>query len=45
MTRYIIARVPRAYRWLRFICAMYIVGCLVGPFIATAVALAETVSR
>jgi fucose permease len=34
-----------AHRWLAFIHAMYMAGCLVGPFVATAVASAGTHSR
>lgn len=34
-----------AHRWLAFIHAMYMAGCLVAPFVATAVASAETPSR
>ncbi|TFA99680.1 Bypass of stop codon protein 6 [Trichoderma ghanense] len=38
--------VPRgAHRWLAFIHAMYMAGCLVGPFVSTAVASAGEVSR
>ncbi|KAJ5924216.1 Major facilitator superfamily domain general substrate transporter [Penicillium verhagenii] len=34
-----------AHRWLGFIHAMYMAGCLVGPFVATAVASANTDSK
>lgn len=34
-----------AHRWLAFIHAMYMAGCLVGPFVSTAVASAGAVSR
>ncbi|KAK1238408.1 hypothetical protein MKX07_006554 [Trichoderma sp. CBMAI-0711] len=34
-----------AHRWLAFIHAMYMAGCLVGPFVSTAVASAGEVSR
>ncbi|KAJ5266605.1 Major facilitator superfamily domain general substrate transporter [Penicillium angulare] len=34
-----------AHRWLGFIHAMYMAGCLVGPFAATAVASADTESQ
>ncbi|KAH6605541.1 MSF permease [Trichoderma cornu-damae] len=34
-----------AHRWLAFIHAMYMAGCLVGPFASTAVASAGEVSR
>ncbi|PTB62001.1 MFS general substrate transporter [Trichoderma citrinoviride] len=38
--------VPKgAHRWLAFIHAMYMAGCLVGPFVATAVASAGEFSR
>lgn len=38
--------VPKgAHRWLAFIHAMYMAGCLVGPFVSTAVASAGEVSR
>lgn len=37
--------VPRAHLWLAFIHAMYSGGCLVAPFVATAVATANTPSR
>ncbi|KAL4781251.1 major facilitator superfamily domain-containing protein [Aspergillus varians] len=33
-----VATVKGAHRWLGFIHAMYMAGCLVGPFVATAVA-------
>lgn len=33
-----VATVPGAHRWLGFIHAMYMLGCMVGPFIATALA-------
>ncbi|KAK2740520.1 hypothetical protein FQN55_008863 [Onygenales sp. PD_40] len=33
-----VAEVKGAHRWLGFIHAMYMAGCLVGPFVATAVA-------
>jgi hypothetical protein len=34
-----------AHRWLGFIHAMYMAGCLAGPFVATAVASANTDSQ
>lgn len=34
-----------AHRWLSFIHAMYMAGCLVGPFVATGVASANVQSR
>lgn len=40
-----VTKVPRAHRWLGFIHAMYMAGCLVGPFVATAIASAGTTSR
>jgi fucose permease len=35
-----VASVKAAHRWLGFIHAMYMAGCLVGPFVSTAVASA-----
>lgn len=32
-----VAKVPQAHRWLGFIHAMYMLGCLTGPFVATLV--------
>ncbi|KAL1957552.1 hypothetical protein VTO42DRAFT_5779 [Malbranchea cinnamomea] len=40
-----VATVKAAHRWLGFIHAMYMGGCLVGPFVATGVASANTPSR
>jgi fucose permease len=40
-----VSKLPGAHRWLGFIHAMYMAGCLVGPFVATAVASAGTISR
>ncbi|KAF5861580.1 hypothetical protein ETB97_012830 [Aspergillus alliaceus] len=40
-----VASVKAAHRWLGFIHAMYMAGCLAGPFISTAVASAGTQSR
>lgn len=40
-----VTKLPSAHRWLGFIHAMYMAGCLVGPFVATAVASAGAVSR
>ncbi|KAE8154699.1 major facilitator superfamily domain-containing protein, partial [Aspergillus avenaceus] len=40
-----VASVKAAHRWLGFIHAMYMAGCLAGPFISTAVASAGTRSR
>ncbi|GAB1201186.1 hypothetical protein APSETT444_010574 [Aspergillus pseudonomiae] len=40
-----VASVKAAHRWLGFIHAMYMAGCLTGPFIATAVASAGAQSR
>ncbi|THC94356.1 hypothetical protein EYZ11_006154 [Aspergillus tanneri] len=40
-----VASVKAAHRWLGFIHAMYMAGCLVGPFVSTAVASAGTQSR
>ncbi|KAE8355479.1 major facilitator superfamily domain-containing protein [Aspergillus coremiiformis] len=40
-----VASVNAAHRWLGFIHAMYMAGCLVGPFLATAVASAGAKSR
>lgn len=37
--------VKGSHRWLAFIHAMYAAGCLVGPFVSTAVASAGQVSR
>jgi fucose permease len=40
-----VSSVKAAHRWLGFIHAMYMAGCLVGPFIATAVAAANSPSK
>ncbi|EIT74579.1 MFS transporter, putative [Aspergillus oryzae 100-8] len=40
-----VASVKAAHRWLGFIHAMYMAGCLAGPFISTAVASAGARSR
>ncbi|KAH6844722.1 major facilitator superfamily domain-containing protein [Chaetomium sp. MPI-CAGE-AT-0009] len=40
-----VSKLPGAHRWLGFIHAMFMAGSLVGPFVATAVASAGTVSR
>ncbi|KAL5361199.1 major facilitator superfamily domain-containing protein [Aspergillus floccosus] len=40
-----VASVKAAHRWLGFIHAMYMAGCLVGPFVATAVASGDAHSR
>lgn len=40
-----VASVNAAHRWLGFIHAMYMAGCLVAPFVSTAVATAGTQSR
>jgi fucose permease len=40
-----VTSVPKAHRWLGFIHAMYMAGCLVGPFVATAVASANEDSK
>ncbi|KAI8657040.1 MFS domain-containing protein [Fusarium sp. Ph1] len=40
-----VAGVKGSHRWLAFIHAMYMAGCLVGPFVATGVASAGSVSR
>ncbi|KAM0429776.1 hypothetical protein ACHAPT_006382 [Fusarium lateritium] len=40
-----VAGVKGSHRWLAFIHAMYMAGCLVGPFVATGVASAGAVSR
>lgn len=40
-----VSGVSGAHRWLGFIHAMYMAGCLVGPFVATGVASANVVSR
>ncbi|KAL4807513.1 major facilitator superfamily domain-containing protein [Aspergillus unguis] len=40
-----VATVKGAHRWLGFIHAMYMAGCLVGPFVSTAVASSGDVSR
>lgn len=39
------AGVKSSHRWLAFIHAMYAAGCLVGPFVSTAVASSGQVSR
>lgn len=40
-----VAAVKAAHRWLGFIHAMYMAGCLVGPLVATAVASANRQSQ
>ncbi|KAF4982824.1 hypothetical protein FZEAL_1616 [Fusarium zealandicum] len=40
-----VAGIKGSHRWLAFIHAMYMAGCLVGPFVATGVASAGSVSR
>ncbi|PYH68058.1 putative MFS transporter [Aspergillus vadensis CBS 113365] len=40
-----VAAVKAAHRWLGFIHAMYMAGCLVGPLVATAVAAANRQSQ
>ncbi|KAJ5450039.1 Major facilitator superfamily domaingeneral substrate transporter [Penicillium daleae] len=40
-----VTSVRGAHRWLGFIHAMYMAGCLVGPFVATAVASANAHSK
>ncbi|PYI20284.1 MFS transporter [Aspergillus violaceofuscus CBS 115571] len=40
-----VASVKAAHRWLGFIHAMYMAGCLVGPLVATAVASAGTTTQ
>lgn len=40
-----VASLRRAHRWLGFIHAMYTAGCLVGPFVSTAVASAKQPSH
>ncbi|KAJ3521153.1 hypothetical protein NM208_g13423 [Fusarium decemcellulare] len=40
-----VAGTKGSHRWLAFIHAMYMAGCLVGPFVATGVASAGSVSR
>ncbi|RBR06345.1 hypothetical protein FVER53590_07633 [Fusarium verticillioides] len=40
-----VSGVKGSHRWLAFIHAMYMAGCLVGPFVATGVASAGSVSR
>ena len=40
-----VASVKGAHRWLGFIHAMYMAGCLVGPFVSTGIASADTPSR
>jgi fucose permease len=40
-----VASVHGAHRWLGFIHAMYMAGCLVGPFMATPVASASSSTR
>lgn len=40
-----VSSVPAAHRWLGFIHAMYMAGCLVGPFVSTAVASADPQTR
>ncbi|KAG9497491.1 hypothetical protein J7337_010352 [Fusarium musae] len=40
-----VSGVRGSHRWLAFIHAMYMAGCLVGPFVATGVASAGSVSR
>jgi fucose permease len=40
-----VAAVKAAHRWLGFIHAMYMLGCLVSPFVATGVATANVTSK
>ncbi|KAL7765208.1 hypothetical protein ACKLNR_003124 [Fusarium oxysporum f. sp. zingiberi] len=40
-----VSGVKGSHRWLAFIHAMYMAGCLVGPFVATGVASAGSTSR
>lgn len=40
-----VSGIPAAHRWLGFIHAMYMAGCLTGPLVATAVASAGETSR
>ena len=40
-----VASVKTAHRWLGFIHAMYMAGCLVGPFVSTGIASADVPSR
>jgi fucose permease len=40
-----VSSVKAAHRWLGFIHAMYMAGCLVGPFVSTAVAASNDPSR
>ncbi|KIL90219.1 hypothetical protein FAVG1_05949 [Fusarium avenaceum] len=40
-----VAGLKDSHRWLAFIHAMYMAGCLVGPFVATGVASAGSTSR
>ena len=40
-----VAGVKGAHRWLAFIHAMYMAGCLVGPFVSTAIASAGNASH
>jgi fucose permease len=40
-----VSSVKSAHRWLGFIHAMYAAGCLVGPFVATAIASANDPSK
>ena len=40
-----VAGARNAHRWLAFIHSMYAAGCLVGPFVSTAIASAGTTSR
>ena len=40
-----VSSVKGAHRWLGFIHAMYMAGCLIGPFVSTAVASAGKVSH
>ncbi|KAM0347610.1 hypothetical protein ACHAPU_004623 [Fusarium lateritium] len=40
-----VAGLKGSHRWLAFIHAMYMAGCLVGPFVATGVASAGSTSR
>ncbi|UKZ76777.1 hypothetical protein TrVFT333_004487, partial [Trichoderma virens FT-333] len=43
---WVASAVPKgAHRWLAFIHAMYMAGCLVGPFVSTAIASTGVVSR
>ncbi|KAJ4166129.1 hypothetical protein NW765_007356 [Fusarium oxysporum] len=43
--KHYVSGVKGSHRWLAFIHAMYMAGCLVGPFVATGVASAGSTSR